>query len=287
MANTNTITDESVNYLDVEEAARESLSVHWRAVFAGVFISTLVYFTLMSLGLAIGAGEMKDIIAGEDSVSGLGTGAGLWLLFSVLISLFMGSYASGRVSGIIATRVGYIQGGVVAALFFTLMVTQTGMAIGAVGSGLSSTLGGVKNALGGIASQAADSPRLNGIVEDALGDLQLRSSVEQVSTGVLSRILRGDTNSAVNYLSNQAGISREEAQAKFDDVSGRVKAAAANLGQRAADSARTLGWAAFATMLFGTFAAMLGGAVGAQLNIRKPIDSLDRRALRTQRPAFT
>lgn len=287
MATVNDRNENSVNYLDVEEAARESLSVHWRAVFAGAFVSILVYMILMSLGLALGAGQVKDLIAGEDSVRAFGTGAGLWLLFSVLISLFVGSYASGRVSGIIATRVGYTQGLVITALFMSLMLTQAGMALGALTSSLSSGLGMIRESVSGATSQAASSPLLNSVVEDAVSDLQLKTNVQEVSTGVLNRLLRGDTNSAVHYLAAQSGISVEDAQARFNTISTQVRAKAVEIGNRAADSARNVGWAMFAVMMVGAIGSMLGGALGAQLNIRKPIDNLDRRALRTQKPAYT
>lgn len=280
----NTSTDDSVNYLDVEEAARESLSVHWRAVFAGVFIAMLVYFTLASLGMAFGAGQVQDVLRGQDSARALGTGVGIWMIVTVLISLAVGSYASARVSGIIATRIGYTQGAVIAAIFFTLMLTQAGMALGAVGSGL----GALKDALGGAVSTTTGNSQMSNILEDAMGDLDLRSPPETVAAGVLSRLMRGDQNAAIGYLANQAGITQDDAEARFQTLNAQIRNASAQLAQRTADAARAVGWVAFGMMLVGSLFAMLGGGLGAQLNIRKPIDRLDQRALRTQqRPAFT
>ncbi len=48
-----------------------------------------------------------------------------------------------------------------------------------------------------------------------------------------------------------------------------------------------MGWIAFSTMLLGTFFGMIGGGIGAQFSLRKPLGELDRRALGIQRPAFT
>ena len=276
MATTVNMTDESVN-------SRESLTVHWRAVFAGIFIAMLVYFTLMSLGVAIGAGEVKDVLQGADAGQGLGTGVGVWMLLTVLISLFVGSYASGRVSGIIATRVGYMQGAVVSALFFTLMVTQAGIALGLISSGL----GSLKNAISGTASSLASNPQITSVVEDSLTDLKLRSNVEQVVPGLLTRFMRGDRESAINYLASQAGISREEAQSRYESLTARIRSTANVLGQRTADAARAMGGLAFGLMLFGTIFGMVGGGLGAQLNLRKPIDNLDRKAMRMHQQAYT
>ncbi|MBX3022471.1 MAG: hypothetical protein KF799_12430 [Bdellovibrionales bacterium] len=274
--------EEAVTYLDVEEAARESLSVHWRAVFAGLFISMLAYFTLVSLGLGIGAGQMRDVLAGQDALGNIGIGAAIWLAVTVLISLFVGSYASSRSSGIIATRVGAVQGAVITALFFTLMTTQAGIALGTISSGL----GAIRDTLSGAAWQMGNNPRLTAIVDDALGDMDLKSSPETVGSGVLSRLMRGDTDSAITYLANQSGLTRAEAEVRYQQLSGQVQAAAAEIGQRTATAARTIGWTAFGLMVFGTLFAILGGTMGAQLNIRKPISELDRKALRMQRPAY-
>jgi hypothetical protein len=283
MAETMNPLDELTSYMDVEEVARESLSVHWRAVFAGVFVTLITYFLLMSLGLAFGAGQVHHALDSQDGFQGVGAGAGLWLVMSVLVSLFAGSYASGRVSGIIATRVGYVQGAVVASIFFTLMLTQIGMAIGLVGAGLS----GLQVAFGGVAGQALSSPRLMGIVEDSLGDLNLRAPIDNVASGLLTRALRGETESAVNYLALQSGISRAEAQDRFRSLNMQVRNAATDIAQRATEAARKLGWTAFAVILMGGIAAMLGGAIGAQMSLRKPMDRLDQMALKIQQsPAY-
>jgi hypothetical protein len=278
--------NETGNYLNVENTTMEPRSVHWRGVFAGVFVAMLTYFVLMSLGLAICAGQVKDMIQGVDAGRGLSAGAGIWLLVTVLISLFVGSYASSRVSGLIVTRVGYTQGAVIAALFFTLMLTQAGIALSALTSGL----GVVKDAAGGAVSQAMNSDQLNAIVDDAMGDLNFRSPPQIVSAGILSRLLRGDSDSAITYLSVQTGMSRADAQARLENVANQVKTTAADLGQRSADAARALGWSSFVTMLLGSLAAMFGGAIGAQINIRRPVDEMDRKASRhaqQPRPACT
>lgn len=274
----------SANYVEVDETSRESLSVQWRAVAVGVVISTFTYLVLMSLGLALGASQVRDLMAGDLDAHVIGTGAGIFLLVSVLISLFVGSYASARVSGIIATRVGYTQGAVIAAIFFTVMISEAGVALGALGSSLSS-LGGV---IGGAAGQAVQSQRLNAVIEDAVSDLRLKTSPNEVATGMLSRVLRGDSESAINYLSAQSGITRQDAAARFNRVNTQLKTTAGTLARKGADAAQTAGWAAFATLLIGLVGGMVGGALGAQLSIRAPVGAMDRRAMRNaRRPAFT
>ena len=68
--------DKTLSYVNLNKTARESSTVHWRAVFAGLFISLIVYYGLLSLGLGIGADQAIGVIQGEDSASGRGDRAG-------------------------------------------------------------------------------------------------------------------------------------------------------------------------------------------------------------------
>ncbi len=274
--NTMNTSSEAISYVNLEKAERESSTVHWRAVFAGLFISMIVYFTLLSLGVGIGADQALGVMHGEDSARSLGNGVGIWFALTVLISLFAGSYASSRVSGLIATRVGYIQGVVVAALFFTLMVSQLGAAIGMIGRGASALTG----AAAGAAKSASENPQVAAVVEDALGEMNLKSPPETVAAGVVSRLLRGDEQSAINYLSAQSGLSKAEANTRYLQFKQQVQTTAATIGQKTAEAAKTAGWMTFGILFLGSISALLGGAFGAQLNMRKPVDSLDRKAMR-------
>lgn len=273
---------ESTETLIMEDSRPGTLSVHWSAVFAGVFIAMLTYFILMSLGFAVGASSLKSVVQGDGSMQGLGTGAGIWSLISVLISLFVGSYASGRVSGIIATRVGYTQGAVITAMFFTILLSGIGVSLGAIGAGL----GSASRALMGAAGQAAANPAIHRIVEDAVGDLNI-DRPELTTAGIVARLVGGDQESAITLLSERAHIPREQAVAKIQSTRDQINNAMVIAGQKTADAAKILGWSAFITMLLGAISSLFGGAVGAQVNFRKPVDKLDRRLLRPHQPAFS
>jgi hypothetical protein len=253
--------------------------VQWPAVFAGIFITMLAYFTMMSLGAALGANTIPNTWRDWDLVQRAGTGAGLWLLISSLVALFVGSYAASRVSGIIATRVGYYQAAVITALFFTLMVVQIGIGLGALSYGMS----GVRNAVTGAAGGLMSNPQMIVVVEDALGDLRLQGPHESVVQGVLMRVVRGDQDSAVTYLASQAGIPREQALARYDNLKVQVARMTDELTSGAAAALKAMGWLAFGMMALGTAAAMAGGGFGAQMNLRNPVSGLDRRAVRSSR----
>lgn len=258
--------------LRTENGVRETLSVHWRAVFAGVFVAELVYIVLLTLGLAIGAMQVSNLIQGTGSARALGSGFGIWMVITVVLSLFAGSYAAGRASGIVATRVGYIQGAVISSLFFIMMLSQIGFSVGMIGAGLTN----LTSKVAGQAAQVADTTRTIDLVEDVIGDLHFRSSPDVVMAGVLSRLQRGDRESALNYIASQANISKEEATARFNDLNNRFQILMSDLGTKSAQAARWLGFSAFSMLLLGSVAALIGGAFGAQMNMRKPWARMDR-----------
>jgi hypothetical protein len=260
----------------------ESFSVHWRAVFAGFFLSGLVYMILTSIGVAIGAGQAQEVLQSSGTAEAVARGLGIWMLASILVSLFVGCYAASRASGLIATRVGYIQGAVITSLFLSAMIIEGGAL-------LSSSLGSIKNAVAGVSQNLMDSPAVTNAIEDALGDTELKSPPNVVVSGVISRMVNSDSQSVVDYLSAQTGMSEEEAAARYQDMKARVTTTANDLGQKAADLTRKTAWFASVLMLLGTVFGMFGGALGAQMNMRKPVDSLDRNALNSARqtPAYT
>ncbi len=254
----------------------EYSTIKWRAIFGGVLVSLLSYMIFMALGLALGGGNLQDLIQGEGgSAGGLGIGAGIWIVLSVLVSLFLGSYAASRVSGEIPTRVGRTQGVVVTAVFFAFMLSQVGSAIGLVGRGLGSTVG----AVGGAAGDLSKNPQVQDLVDQAIGDLNLRSSPETVAQGVASRLIRGDDESAVNYLARQARISPEEARMRLQSLRQDVTQAVTQAGVGAANAMQAVGWTLFGALVLGMLAGAFGGGAGAAANIRSPLDRLDQKAL--------
>lgn len=269
--------------IDLPSQGSEAITVHWRAVFAGIFVSMLVYLTLFSLGMGLGAGQIKEVLNGEGSAQSIGLGATIWLMVSVLIALFVGSFASSRMSGIIATRVGYMQGAVIAALFFTLMITQLGMALGFVGTGL----GVLSNTLTQTSGSIANNPIVTNFIQDTMSDVEFDTSPSEFVAGVLNRMMRGDREAAVGYITRETGVSSEDARARYETIRGRVQQLTEAIAQRSSELTRQVGWISFIAMVLGTGFAMLGGGMGALMNLRKPFGALDERATRDfAQPAY-
>src|SRR5262245_17247564 len=90
--------------------------VRWSAIFAGFFVALLVYFGLVCLGLAISGNSIQENLQDWNALKNIGFGASLWTIVSSLIAICTGAYVSGRVAGLISTRVGRTQGAVIASM---------------------------------------------------------------------------------------------------------------------------------------------------------------------------
>jgi hypothetical protein len=103
--------------------------ISWGAIFAGVVIALVVQLLLSLLGLAIGFGSI-DPQTEANPFAGLATGALIWWVVSMLIALFAGGLAAGRLSGIQTAfdRVlhGFIAFSVFSLVTFYLLTTAIG-----------------------------------------------------------------------------------------------------------------------------------------------------------------
>lgn len=66
----------------------------WSAIFAGVFIAIAVQLLLSLLGLSIGFGSINPVES-DKPFSGLGIGALIWWIVTMLVSLFTGGWVAG------------------------------------------------------------------------------------------------------------------------------------------------------------------------------------------------
>lgn len=133
--------------------------VSWGAIFAGTVVALAVQLGLGLLGMSIGLATY-DPASEADTLSGMGIGAGIWLVISTLISIFVGGFIASRLAGSPARPDGILQGIVVWALAtlltFFLMTTAVGGLIsgaaGVLGKGLDLTGQGIA----AVAPEAAD-----------------------------------------------------------------------------------------------------------------------------------
>lgn len=240
-------------------------SMSWRSVVAGLVIALFSYVLLMSLGVAIGSVSLIDGL--QTDAGNAGIMAGLWMIVAAALSLFVGSYLASRVSKYVAPMVGSAQSAVITALFFGVLLFQMAATLGAASRTVGSMMGGAAQGAMNLSSY----PAVQGVVGEALGGLNLNSSPEVVAQGVATRLLRGDAESARDFLAAQAGMTPTEAQARIDQAQTDVRAALAQAGSEAARAMSTAAWSLFAMMVVGLLAAVGGGVFGSRTNVRKPL----------------
>jgi hypothetical protein len=89
---------------------------------------------------------------------------------------------------------------------------------------------------------------------------------------VASRLLRGDQESAKNYLARQASLSPGEADARIAQVKAKADAAIAKAKETAAIALKGAGWTVFLLIFLGMFGACVGGLLGTKANERYTLD---------------
>lgn len=245
--------------------------ISFRAIVGGLLVAMFTFIGLAGLGLAFGGMSMTA----DTSAQSAGIFSGIWFIVSVLLSLFAGSYFAARVSKYRTGRIGSLQGLVIASLFIGFFMYQTFSAIGSAGGALGSLLGRTGGMVAQGAQEAAQNPAVSNTIsnftEDAMGDLNLRSEPQVVAQGLASRLIRGDTESAKNYLARQAGITPAEADTRIAQMKGRVDQYIADGKEAAGTALRSAGWTIFLMVALGSLASILGGALGSSANSRKPL----------------
>jgi hypothetical protein len=255
----------------VENVINTHALISYRAIVAGLLISMLAMIGLIGLGLGFGGIGLDE----ETSAHSVGVFSGIWFVVSVLLSLFIGSYFASRVSKFRTARVGSVQGLVIAALFLGFFFYQIISGLASAGSAIGSLVGKSGGMIAQGTRMASQHPTvtntINNLAEDVLGELNLRSSPQVVAQGLGSRIIRGDTEGAKNYLALEAGITPTEADNRIAQVKAKVDQYLADIKEGTGMVLRSTGWSLFLMVLLGALSAIFGGAIGAKVNFRKPL----------------
>ncbi|MFP4472448.1 MAG: hypothetical protein ACLFPX_01065 [Candidatus Omnitrophota bacterium] len=106
----------------------------WGAIFGGLFLAAGTHLLLSMLGLAIGISAINP--AGESNpAEGFMIGSMLWWTLSAVISLFIGGWAAGNLSGQPGRIPGTLHGLVVWSASVLLMILLTSSIIGSIVGG--------------------------------------------------------------------------------------------------------------------------------------------------------
>ncbi|WP_116124513.1 hypothetical protein [Lewinella sp. IMCC34183] len=143
--------------------------ISWGAVFAGALLAVAVAFALNLLGLGIGLSTINPA-AESDPLAGIGTGAIIWYVISMLLALFAGGYVAGRLAGFPKASTAGLHGLLAWALFTIFSLYLLNSAVGAAFNVVGSTLSTVTSAAGSA---------VGAVVPDDLGQ-RVRSELQEV-----------------------------------------------------------------------------------------------------------
>lgn len=139
--------------------------ISWGAILAGAVLALVAQLAFSLLGLGLGASAFNPY--DDNPTGGLGPGAALWTLLSVLLSLFTGGYVAGRLAGMPRAQDSMLHGlvtfGLTSLLGFYLLTSGVGRVLGGAGSLVSSVVSS--------AGRAASNSAL-GLVDAAKDKLQ-------------------------------------------------------------------------------------------------------------------
>ena len=263
--------------------------ISWGAIIAGVVLALAINMLLGMLGLGIGLTTIDPATNGSPSASSLGTGAAIWWVVSGLIATIAAGYVAARLANVFNRKDGVLHGLVAWAAMLLisawLLTSLAGSALGGVFNIMGNAVSGAASAVSSGVSKAVDA---SGISTDQISqqvDQLLRANnvpaqpqqAKDELTSLMTQVATGQTDvdqakqRAVQIISQQAGITPEEAQARLQqyiDKAQQVRQQAEETARKAAQAtasglASASIWG-FVALIVGAIAAAVGGAIGTR-----------------------
>jgi hypothetical protein len=253
----------------------------WGAVLAGTAIAVAMSLLLGVVGLALGIGGLQvihNVAQGADTITA-GTGTGLWMIFSTLVSMALGGYVAGRLAGTFSHLDAELHGLTVWALTAMATAILLGQLVSAAISDVSRGIGPTAGAAIGTGNETgATVPRGQALIDRLQSSLSTggdpaHMSRDQITAEINLLIDRRLTNGSfapterdrlITLLMHRDGIGHDEAALRItrleQEASGlitRTRLAGANavqLGARAVS----------ASLLLGLMASLLGAWFGTR-----------------------
>jgi len=278
--------------------------VSWGAIFAGLVVALVLQIVLTILGVAVGASTF-DPLNQTQSAKAYGIGTVIWMGVSSILSIFSGACVAGRLSGgprttdgilhgvatwatatllsvlLLTTAVSNILGGTAKMLGQTMSTGLKSASSNAGSEGGSATLDTIKQEAMNLVSKRENalSPTGRSNEDDSKTNLMAQAKQNPELMAVLTRMFsRGgasadpqDKEKAINLLTAQGNMSREEAASAIDrwdqqyqEKKNEVKQQVRETGAAAASGVSKAAWWSFAFLVLSALAAAYGGSVGTR-----------------------
>jgi hypothetical protein len=244
---------------------------------------------LSLLGAAMGAGSIHALDTTSTDLANYGTGAAIWEIINLALSMAFGGYVAARLSGthshLDAELHGVTMWGVAVLLGSVLLAHAVSGLIGMVGQGAGSVVSHVVGSAGtisGVLPSEVNPQAMIDRLQQSLGNSgdPTTMSREQISTEIAALVGRSvvngsvsesDRNRLIALVAAQSGVTKEEAARRVTGMENDAKATLAQVEQKAraaADEvARTTATAAralFTALVLGLLAALVGAWIGTR-----------------------
>jgi hypothetical protein len=254
----------------INDAALRSQSyVNWGAIIAGALLASIYSFVLLTFGAAVGLSLTSPFEPGGAAGWGMLLAAGLWLLWVQVTGFGLGAYVAGRmrprlgdasehevevrdgVHGLLVWAVGALLG-------VTIAIHATTSVIGAAGQ-----------AIGGVASTAAQSPASQTLVDslfrtNGAAPSQANEAIRAEAGRILASAAASGSLSTEDraYLgrvvASQTDLTPEQAEARINQLTTQ----AAEAAKQAKHTAVITGFITAASLLISAVAAWWAADLG-------------------------
>ncbi len=198
----------------------------WGAIFAGLVMATALQIVLATLGGAIGLAAFDP-----SSGKGLGIGAALWAVLTILVSLFLGGGTTGRLAGVLSRKDAFLHGALLWALSTLLTVWMVSRGVGAITGTAFRVAGNVAGATAGAVANGASSAIAAGVNRERNDgdDFSLRQELNTLLRQTGDPALRPDSHSADARTAENTATGTANNDATVDEISRLVRERASNL----------------------------------------------------------
>ena len=272
----------------VSYSGRDRSRISWGAVFAGAVVAVATTLLLSLLGAAMGAGSIHAFDTTSSDLATYGTGAGIWEIINLALSLALGGYVAARLCGTHSHLDGELHGMTmwgVAVLLASVLLTQavSGM-ISIVGQGTGSvasqTVAGAATIAGTVPQEVGPQAMIDRLQQSlsSSGDPTTKTR-EQISAEIAARVgkdltgnlSQADRNRLVALVAAQSGVTREEATQRVARMESDAKASISQVEQKArvtadalARGVATASQVLFTALVLGLLAALVGAWIGTR-----------------------
>lgn len=273
--------------------------ISWQAIFGGIIIALAMELLLTVLGASVGSTIGMQNPQDKDTGHAIGMGLGIWFIVLTIISMYVGGWVAGRMSGLTRAHEGALHGFVTWAavtLVGVYLVSATAGSVLNMGTRLlgqvmpldnetiselksATSQGGTGTSMQGSAAGGSDS------VQQEIRNLEQKNgqSSQQLSSGVdrmfshQGNINPADRDAVVNTLVNDGKMSKDDANRTVDrwiqERQGNQGKATGEqplqqVSQTLSKGLTVTGWWSFIVLVLGAIFAAAGGSNGAAAFLR-------------------